>query len=150
MNSPKSPPGLQRNISPYRLHKKQVFWQIILPLSIGIPILLTLVILALISRSESTSHWADVSLIFLSIPLMLLGLLISVLIVSLIIGVYRLMQFIPTYAHLVQKYAFLVGSRVLQACNISVEPILFVRGTTAAIRTLFTKILLVKPGSHTK
>lgn len=148
MNSSKSPPGLQRNISTHRLHKKQVFWQIIVPLIIGIPILLTLAILALLSGSESISHWADISLIFLSIPLMLIGLFISALIVSLTIGVYRLMQYTPTYAYLVQHYACLVRTHVLQGCNVSVEPILFVRSTTAAIRALFAKILLSKSSSR--
>jgi len=150
MNSPKLPPGLQRNILTQRLHKKQVLWQIILPLCIGIPVLFTLGILTIFSGSETVSHWADISLIFLLIPLMLMGLVISALIVGLIIGISRLMQYIPTYAHLVQQFAFLVKGRVLQRCNISVEPILFVRSTIPAIRVLFARILLAKWSPHNK
>jgi hypothetical protein len=150
MNSPKLPPGLQRNMLTHRSHKKQVFWQIFLPLCIGIPVLFTLAILTIFSGSETVSHWADISLIFLSIPLMSMGLLFSALIVGLIFGISRLMQYIPTYAHLVQQYAFWVKSRVLQGCNISVEPILFVRSTIPAIGVLFAKIQSAKLSPHNK
>src|SRR4030067_653884 len=69
------PPFRERNPITHQIHKREVFWQITIPVVIGAVIVLaiaSMVILATATGSGNVSDWADASLILMILPTMLM------------------------------------------------------------------------------
>jgi len=128
---------LQRNPKTHAEHKREVFWQITLPLLIGILIILVAVgaiIFSTIQPVTDVERWADVSLIWLIVPTLFFALLLLVLLAGLIYAVSFLMRLIPRYALIIQLYFEQARAKVGQMLNLSAEPILRLNSIWAAIR----------------
>lgn len=133
-----------RNPLTHSQHKRESFWLIAFPLGIGIILFLALGILASHFEGKNARVWADISLIFLSLPLMLLGILILATIISLIYGIYYLTRFVPPYAQRVQNVALLMKHHIHLGCDVAVKPILFIHSLTAAITLLLRSLGLLR------
>ena len=79
MNDFPSQPALVRNPVTRKRHQKEVLWQITIPMLIGSLILLVLAALAVAAATGivpgDTRRWADISMIWLIVPVMLVTLL---------------------------------------------------------------------------
>jgi hypothetical protein len=145
MNTSLPPPERklpQRNPVTHQKHRQDVLRQITLPLLLGLAVLLTaavLVVIAGFQGGEQVSIWADISTIWLILPMLFVALIFLVLIGGLAFLVTLLMRKLPPYARLVQDFFKLVSYRVRQLSNKAVEPVLRAHGTTAALRSLRRK-----------
>ncbi len=113
----------------YQRHKKQQFWQILTPVGLGL--LVTLVIVALVIRATlltdaggPVSQWADLSLIWLLMPVMLFAIIATLILIGLIYLVARLLKIVPTYTFVVQHYTRLITTQVMHWADKLVTPII--------------------------
>ena len=128
---------LERNPKTHAEHRREVFWQITFPLVIGILVLLAAVAVIILSATRPVTdvgRWADVSLIWLILPSLILALILLVLLIGFVYLISSLLRLIPRYAPIVQLYFEAGKNKVSQLSNLSIEPIVRMRSTWAAVR----------------
>jgi hypothetical protein len=132
----------ERNPSTYAVHRREVFWQITFPLAIALLLILCMVtgvILAGVKGLGDISRWADISLIWLLIPLIVLTLISFFAVTGFIYLITRLLGVLPGYARLGQDYVRLFQVRSKQIANQVVEPFLKLRSFKAGAEALWHK-----------
>lgn len=126
----------KRNPVAQRAHRKQVFWQITVPLVIAALIILALAVLVSTGNSQSASLWADISLIWLIIPVMVVSLIFLVVLAGLVYAVIWLVRILPGYALQAQNFMVMIANQVERLGNAIVEPILRINAFLASIQAL--------------
>lgn len=129
----------ERNPATQKSYMRQSFWQIILPISLGGLIVLAIAVLVCLAEPGTASAWADISLVFLLIPVMVVALLFLGLFSALVYGVFRLIEVIPPYARLAQAFAFKMERRIHALTHGLVEPIIKVSSLKAGLQALRRK-----------
>lgn len=127
---------MDRNPVTQRAHSRQKLWQITLPLLLGVILALVFAVLAGLAQADSASRWADISLIFLLIPVMVVSLLFLAILAALVYLMIRILKFVPPVALKVHNIFAQVEQRVRTGSNLAVEPMLRVQSWLAALRTL--------------
>jgi uncharacterized protein involved in cysteine biosynthesis len=128
---------LARNPKTHAEHKREVFWQITLPLLIGILLMLAAVVAIILSATQSVTdlgRWADVSLMWLILPSLFFALILLISLIGFVYLISYLLRLIPRYALIVQHYFELAKNKVSQLTNLSIEPIFRMRSIWAAVR----------------
>lgn len=97
-------------------------------------IMLTFAVLAAMSGPATTSQMADASIIILSGPILIFGLISLVLTVALIYGLLRLINVLPYSFYQVHQFLLLLGGHVNQVNNSLVRPFIRAKGFTASTR----------------
>lgn len=129
----------ERNPATHAVHRREVFWQITFPLIIVLTIILGLtggVIYAGVIGLGEVSRWADVSLIWLLLPALVVALLMLLMLVGMVMLVAKLLGVLPGYARLVQDFVNLLRNRVKLISEKSVEPLLRLHSLKAEWDTL--------------
>ncbi|HSB66844.1 MAG TPA: hypothetical protein VLD65_09705 [Anaerolineales bacterium] len=127
----------QRNPKTHLEHRREVFWQISLPLVVGILIILATlgaIVFATLQPVTDVERWADVSLIWLILPSLFFALIFLAILAGFIYLVSFLLRLIPRYTLVIQLYFEQARSKVGQLLNLSIEPILRINSIWAAIR----------------
>jgi len=125
------------NAPTYRAHRRQTFWQILLPVIVTTLVLLAAgLLLALRGGAAGASLWADVALIWLILPAMVFGLLILALLGGLIYLAARVLKGTPPVAAKVQHFFHLAERAMAQVTEKIVQPVLWVEEIKAALRRL--------------
>jgi hypothetical protein len=122
-----------------RAHRRDVFWQITLPAVAGSMLILGLagfIAWAGATGTGEVGRWADVSLLWLILPLLCLTLIPLLFFAGLVYAVSRGLRALPPYAHIVQNTFFLLKLRVRGAADKVVEPALRLHSLSAAIEAL--------------
>jgi hypothetical protein len=127
---------LEYNPVTHRRHRREVFWQVTLPIVVGSILLATLAFLAAQTPSEQAGVWADISAIWLIIPVMMITLLSLVFLVASIYLNMQLIRILPFYSRRVQEWFSKLAVQVGRLSNIAVEPVLRVQGLTASVSIL--------------
>jgi len=129
-------------------HRKQSFWQIILPVVISAVVIL--VILALVIQTAVgtdagglVSQWADTSLIWLSLPVLLFALGMLLIMIVLIAFLAQLLKVVPGLAQLIQHYVNLIFGIIHTGADKLVAPIISLRSFQARV-SAFKNALLGK------
>jgi len=129
-------PILPRNPVTHQRHRREVFWQITFPIIIICVILLVLAILVTGLSAESASTWADISLIWMIIPALLISFLTMILLAG---GVYLtlwLIRNLPFYFFKGHNWFLLVNLRVGRFGDGLTEPFLRLRAWKAGAGAL--------------
>ena len=135
------PPVLpERNPKTHKAHNREVFYQITLPLVFGIVTALLLAVLATQATASKVSTWADISLMMMIIPTMIVALLFLVLTAGTIYLMVKLLPLIPPYARFVQDWFAYIAFRVRFFADKSVEPFLRFHSFTASVRAFRRKL----------
>jgi heme/copper-type cytochrome/quinol oxidase subunit 2 len=121
----------ERNPLTHEAHSHQVLWQITIPIVLGSLVVLALAVLAGISGPAEASLWADISLIFLIIPAMLISVVFLFLFAALIYGLY---------ARQAQDIVYKVEQRVKSGSDLVAEPVIRTQAFLARIRVLGRKL----------
>lgn len=136
------PPGFIQSQS-YRRHRRQRVVQILLPIIAAI--MLILVIAALVIQTAVTepsggdvSQWADLSLIWLIMPVLGIAFFITVTLAGLIFVVARLLKILPGYTFQAQYYVGFASNMVATWMDKLVSPFIFVSSTKAGLKTLLS------------
>ena len=127
----------ERNPRTHAEHRREVFWQITVPLLVGILLLLAAVAGVILGATKPVSdvgRWADVSLVWLILPTLVFALLFLIILIGLVYGITKLLGIMPRIARQVQVYFELAREKVRQFTNIIVEPFLKAHSLSAAAR----------------
>jgi hypothetical protein len=127
----------------YKRHRKELMWQIILPVVLTSILLIALIVLinvATFRDGGDVGRWAAISTIWIVIPIMI-GLLIVVAILGgLVYLMQRLLNITPTYTSLAQDYVYLAEGYIKRAAEAIVKPVLQLNGILASLIAFFEKI----------
>ncbi|MGB2909436.1 MAG: hypothetical protein WBB55_02525 [Anaerolineales bacterium] len=126
----------ERNPVTYERHRKEVMWQILVPVLIGAVIVLALAILAATRTDAQVSKGADVSVIWMITPMLIIALIFLVLLGAMIYAVMSLLGILPSYARLVQDYFDALRVQVGIVSDKAVEPILRMESIKASLHAL--------------
>jgi hypothetical protein len=106
------------------------------PIFAGLVLVVFFAVLAGLAGPAETSRWADISLIFLLIPVMVVSLLFLAIFAGSIYALMRILRIVPPFALRVQNLFSKIEQRVRRGANIAVEPILRIESWLAALRAL--------------
>ncbi len=137
MDTSRRLPPPERNPKTHAVHKREVFWQITLPLVLASLLMLALVAAIIYSATQpvtDVSRWADVSLIWIILPSLFIALIILAITVGLVIAISQLLKVIPRYARIIQLYFEQGKGKIWQLTNLMAEPILRIHSLWAAAR----------------
>lgn len=130
----------------YARHQRQKFWHIIVPVGLGV--LLILVILGLViaatvgtDGAESVSQWADTSMIWLSLPILLFALVLALILILMIWLLARLLKILPQYTSTAQHYAGVIAYFLRTRADKLVAPIIAVRGFSTKMSALMNALV---------
>ena len=134
-------PKPERNPQTHRTHRREVFLQITLPLIIGLVVVLTLAILAVVAASSggSVKQAGDAALVFLIIPLMLVTVLFTLIFGAVAYGIFRLNGTLPIYTKQAQDVLEQVRQQVQAGSYKAVAPVLKIRGFLASLGAIKPK-----------
>jgi hypothetical protein len=124
-------------------HKKEVIWQILLPIGIGALAFLALGIMAafsLQSGTESAARWGHIAVMWMILPVFAAGLFAFILIVGLNIGIAKIQQILPDYTEIVQIYAQKAFRLILGYANRSVKPIITIQTIKAQTQRFWLSV----------
>ena len=114
----------------YNKHRRDVNRQIILPMLIVSFIGIGLVVFSGFAASRNdpgVSLWADISIIWLIIPIMFLALIMLALTLGLVIGLKRLLFILPYYTGIIQRNALWLSAEIKIWTDNIVQPILTIK-----------------------
>jgi len=133
------------NPSTRAAHRRDVVRQITLPLILGglvfLAVIVGLLITAIGGAQESsgefwTSRWADVSLLWLLCPQLLLSLICLGSVGGMVYGMAKFIAVLPSLAYKVQNFFWRVQTLAARFSNGAVEPVLKLRSAVAGLRQL--------------
>jgi hypothetical protein len=114
----------------YVNHRRDVTRQIILPLVLATLLAIVAAVLASIGaagNNAGVSLWADISIIWLIIPMMFLAIVIMALTIALVYGLNRLLQISPHYTGLAQAYALWLSAEISIWTDKIIQPVLVIK-----------------------
>ena len=136
MAAPKRFDNIERNPTTHAEHRKEVFWQITLPLLIGILVVVAATIGVIFAATQPESElrrWADVSVIWLILPTLLFTLIGMVILAGLVYAVSAVLKILPRYSVIALLYFETAKEKVSKISNQMVEPIIKARSSWAAV-----------------
>jgi len=116
-------------------HRREVIWQIWIPVIIGVMIMLALGLLSALSLQTGTDasvRWGHVAAIWLILPFFVIGTLLLLLLIGLILGVTKITETLPDYASIVQMYARILAQKTLVLANRSTRPVIIIHSVRAS------------------
>ena len=131
---------MERNQVTWEKHRRDVRLQIILPLVIGILLVLVLAVLVTLGSTAQVSQWADVSLIWIIAPMLVVALIFLAILGGIAYGLAKLLQVLPFYTRQVQDFFLLVRDRASDVTAKMVAPILNYESKKASQRALWRNL----------
>jgi hypothetical protein len=114
----------------YVKHRREVNRQIIFPMLAVVLVGIGLAIFSGFAASANNSGvglWADISLIWLIIPMMFLALVIMASLIALVYGLNKLIKVSPHYTEIAQSYALMFNAQVTIWTNKIIQPVLSIK-----------------------
>ncbi len=107
----------QEEHTSYKLHRRQLWTQILLPMIAAVLVfmaVITLMSVATFRQNGDVGRWAAISTIWLVIPVMIIGLVLLVVLAGLVFLAARLTHLIPPYSYRAQGFAFRVEAVIMR------------------------------------
>ncbi|MBM3153481.1 MAG: hypothetical protein FJZ96_14960 [Chloroflexi bacterium] len=123
-----------------RRHRKQQFWQILFPLVLFTILILSGGGLVIAAGRGDARLWADISLIWLILPLLFLSLLLLALLGGLIYLLVCLKNATPRLAGRLQNFFVQVTAGTRRAADAAVKPILWLEQAGAVLETFLASL----------
>ena len=122
-----------------REHKRQLIWQILVPFLLLAALIIAAAILVVTSGSSRTGVWADVSIIWMLAPLLVFGLLLTVLLAALIYGLVKLTQVTPRYTSRAQGVVASISTKTHKVADGITKPVLWSHQAGAVVKAFIHK-----------
>lgn len=125
-------------------HRRQSFWQIKLPLAIGVGLALIAgagAIVASVRGTGDVSRWASVSLIWLILQITPLVLILAGVTAAMVYLLSAMIPVIPRYMRLVWGYFMLVQGQAERLSRVSAEPFLRIQSIAASVQAFWDALL---------
>jgi len=123
-------------------HHRQVFWQIYLPLSVIVVLVLCAGIGVLVAGffgSGDLARWGDISLIWLISPMLVLTFISFLALAAMGYLLWRILRVLPSYARQAQDLFRLVEKRVRSGSDVAAEPFIRAHSFMAVLRRPFRR-----------
>lgn len=120
-------------------HRRESFWQITFPILLFIAILLGAFALVILTGTTGISGVADMALILVSLPLLVIGLIVLALFVGLVVGVVWLASKTPVATGFVQDMTTRAAGIVQKAMQIVANAIMPVIAGFSTARQLMSR-----------
>jgi hypothetical protein len=127
----------------YKRHRKELVWQIILPVVLTSLLLIALIVLISIATFRDggdVDRWAAISTIWIVAPIMIGLLIFTALLGGLVYLMMKLLHITPTYTGIVQDYVYLAAGYIKRASEALVQPVLQLNGILASLIAFFEKM----------
>ncbi len=127
----------------YLAHRRQRNTQIILPVFLSALGFIGLVVLVAWSAFRSggdVGRWAAVSTIWLSLPVMIAGLILLAILIVLIFLLARALEILPYYTGAAQDAVHRLGGYIMRASDLAVKPIFVLGGWAGIIKAFLGRI----------
>jgi len=127
----------------YLKHRRQLMLQIILPVAIATLLLIALVVWIIVltaNGNQNVGRWASISAIWISFPILLVGLITLAILGGLVYLMMRLLGILPTYTGMAQDYVQLGALYIQRFTEAAVKPVFAVDGLAAYIKAIFGRI----------
>lgn len=123
--------------STQRSHRRQVTWQILVPLFATILLLAVVLTFALIGGSADIERWAQVAAILLALPTIAVGIAILVMTLLVNTGVVKLIKWLPPRAAQAQRVAQGVNTVTQAASRGATWPFIKLEAWGEALRSIW-------------
>ncbi|MCF6277831.1 MAG: hypothetical protein L3J16_03675 [Anaerolineales bacterium] len=133
----KKPIPVSRKTLSYRMYRRQFVWQIFVPIIIAVLLAVAASIFAATRTGGTASLWADISLIWLLIPILVATFLFFILLVGLIYTLALLLKITPNYTYQTRQLVYRAQQMIERAADSAAKPVLFLEGISASIKRLF-------------
>lgn len=125
-------------------HKKQTFWQIWVPLIVGILIVLFLAVLTVILTSrdisgEFNTKWASISAIYISLPALFIAFIFLAILVGLIFLFSKIHRIVPEYMQKALDILLKIRDTIHMSSDTVAKPVITVKSKWRGFTTLFKK-----------
>jgi hypothetical protein len=127
-------PLMERNPVTQARHRREVFWQVTVPAVVVASIVFVLSVLATQLSFMEASTWADISLIWMIIPSMMMALLCTVFLGAMGYAIYYLVRMLPYYSYQAQDRVWLLNIRAGTVSNRLVAPFVRMKVFWAGLR----------------
>ena len=134
MNKPVPP---AKKTSSYRAYKRDLLWQIIVPMIVIALLFVAASVVTAMGEGGTLSQGADVSTIWLIIPLIIFAIINILILAGLVYGLAKLLDIIPTYTQKLQGYIRLIGEKIEAIADSAAKPIFTIQGFSASLRRIF-------------
>ncbi len=127
----------------YRLHRRQVWWQIVLPVLVAALALIVAPILLWqlsFGGAGDVGRWAAVSTMWLLIPVIFGGVILLAAVCALVFVAVRINGWVPTFSYRAQRFASRAADGALRASEIGRRPVLALKGLGKLARTGFKRL----------
>ncbi|PWB74074.1 MAG: hypothetical protein C3F07_08555 [Anaerolineales bacterium] len=124
----------------YLKHRKQLAWQIILPVVLTALLIVALIVLVNVATfrdNGDVARWAAVSTIWIVVPIMIGMLIFLVLLAGLVYLMKKLLDITPTYTGMAQDYAHKFAGYIKRGADAVVKPIFVLDGLGTSIKAFF-------------
>jgi len=134
-----------RNYVTQARHQKEVFLQITIPIIIFFLIFLILSILAVYpATAEQDSLWADISLIFLLVPAIIILIILLIILVLSVYATFYLIKVLPNFFFRVYQWLSLMSDKVQWIGVVVTEPFIRVNSWMASVNKMSKRIRQTK------
>jgi len=124
----------------YKRHRKQLAWQIILPITLTMILCIALIVLinvATFRDGGDVGRWAAISTIWIVVPIMIGLIIMLALLGGLVYLMAKLLNIMPTYTGMAQDYVHIAVGYIKRGADVVVKPVFFIDGLGASIRAFF-------------
>ncbi len=114
----------------YIKHRREVTRHIVLPVGLVTIVGILIAVLSGIGAAgadPSVSLWADISIIWLIIPMMMFAIIIAALLIAMTVGMKRLMNIAPRYTSMMQAYAYWFNIEVRKWSQKITQPVVTIK-----------------------
>jgi len=137
------PPPRSSDHPSYRVHRHQVWAQILLPVLLGAVALVVAPLvawLAVFDGGGELGRWAAMSTMWVLLPVMMAGLILLVVLIVMIFVAGRLSGWIPRYSFRAQRFAARAADGTSRAAAMIRRPVLAVRALRSRVRTSLQRL----------
>ena len=123
----------------YKRHRKQLAWQIILPVVLSAVLFVGLIVLVNVATfrdNGDVGRWAAISTIWIVIPVMVAGLILFIILGGIVYLLKYLLQIAPVYTGQAQDFVHKIAGYIKRVADATVKPVFFVDGIGASINRL--------------
>ena len=118
-------------------HKRQLAWQILVPLLVVMALAITAAVLISIGAASASRTWADVSTIWLILPMLFLALFVVIVLGFMIYGISKLLQVTPHYSGKAQDFLVQLSSGTRKIADGAASPFVWLHQAGAVLKSIF-------------
>jgi sterol desaturase/sphingolipid hydroxylase (fatty acid hydroxylase superfamily) len=132
----------QEKFSPSEQHRRQMFWQVWVPLIASLVIVLTLAILSIFGAvvgSSQVERWGNLSAAWVIAPLLFVGIIFMAIAFGCVYGMSKLLGHMPEWMLKAQLFFVRIALIIRRAADTTTLPVMKVHGYQASTHYLWNR-----------